>query len=102
MSVSYANAKGDSVKLDVERLIVSIGRVANTTGLNVDAVGLQLDERGAIVVDADCKTNLPMVGPLAMWCAARCWRTRPKKRAWPWPSASPASMAMSTRTPFHG
>ncbi len=61
VSVSYANAKGDSVKLDVERLIVSIGRVANTTGLNVDAVGLQLDERGAIVVDADCKTNLPNV-----------------------------------------
>ena len=61
VAVSYANAKGEPVKLDVERLIVSIGRVPNTVGLNCEAVGLQLDERGAIVVDGDCKTNLPNV-----------------------------------------
>ena len=61
VAVSYANAKGEAVKLDVERLIVSIGRVPNTNGLNVEAVGLKLDERGAIVVDGDCKTNLPNV-----------------------------------------
>jgi dihydrolipoamide dehydrogenase len=35
--------------------------VPNTIGLNGDAVGLKLDERGAIVVDAECKTNLPGV-----------------------------------------
>ncbi len=61
VSVAYANAKGEAVKLDVERLIVSIGRVANTVGLHPEAVGLALDERGAIVVDADCKTNLENV-----------------------------------------
>ncbi|MBS0468462.1 MAG: dihydrolipoyl dehydrogenase [Proteobacteria bacterium] len=61
VSVAYANAKGEEQKLDVDKLIVSIGRVPNTIGLNVEAVGLQLDERGAIVVDGDCKTNLPGV-----------------------------------------
>ncbi|MFP8777822.1 dihydrolipoyl dehydrogenase [Hydrogenophaga sp. RWCD_12] len=61
VSVAYANAKGEAVTLDVDKLIVSIGRVPNTIGLNADAVGLQLDERGAIVVDADCRTNLPGV-----------------------------------------
>jgi dihydrolipoamide dehydrogenase len=61
VSVEYTNAKGEAQKLDVDKLIVSIGRVPNTIGLNVEAVGLQLDERGAIVVDADCKTNLPSV-----------------------------------------
>ena len=61
VAVSYTNAKGEAVKLDVEKLIVSIGRVPNTDGLNADAVGLKLDERGAIVVDGDCKTNLPSV-----------------------------------------
>ncbi len=61
VSVAYANAKGEAVKLEVEKLIVSIGRVPNTDGLNADAVGLKLDERGAIVVDGDCKTNLPNV-----------------------------------------
>ncbi|MEY8876605.1 MAG: dihydrolipoyl dehydrogenase [Leptothrix sp. (in: b-proteobacteria)] len=59
--VSYTNAKGEEQTLAVDKLIVSIGRVANTIGLNPEAVGLALDERGAIVVDAECKTNLPGV-----------------------------------------
>jgi dihydrolipoamide dehydrogenase len=61
VSVAYTNAKGEAQSLGADKLIVSIGRVPNTTGLNAEAVGLQLDERGAIVVDADCKTNLPGV-----------------------------------------
>ena len=59
VSVAYTNAKGEAQSLEADKLIVSIGRVPNTTGLNVEAVGLQLDERGAIVVDADCKTSVP-------------------------------------------
>ncbi|MFW5329455.1 dihydrolipoyl dehydrogenase [Hydrogenophaga sp. ZJX-1] len=61
VSVAYTNAKGEAQELAVDKLIVSIGRVANTIGLNPEAVGLQLDERGAIMVDADCRTNLPGV-----------------------------------------
>ncbi|WP_350294447.1 dihydrolipoyl dehydrogenase [Limnohabitans sp. Rim8] len=58
VTVNYTNAKGEAVVLDADKLIISIGRVANTIGLNPEAIGLQLDERGAIVVDGDCKTNL--------------------------------------------
>jgi dihydrolipoamide dehydrogenase len=61
VSVAYANAKGEAQTLDVDKLIVSIGRVPNTIGLNAEAVGLQLDERGAIVVDGECRTSLPGV-----------------------------------------
>ncbi len=61
LSVAYTTAKGEAKTLDVDKLIVSIGRVPNTIGLNGEAVGLKLDERGAIVVDDDCKTNLPNV-----------------------------------------
>jgi dihydrolipoamide dehydrogenase len=61
VSVAYTNAKGEAQTLEVDKLIVSIGRVPNTTGLNGEAVGLLLDERGAIMVDGDCKTNLPGV-----------------------------------------
>ena len=61
VSVAYTTAKGEAQTLDVDKLIVSIGRVPNTTGLNAEAVGLKLDERGAIVVDDNCRTNLPGV-----------------------------------------
>jgi dihydrolipoamide dehydrogenase len=61
VSIAYTNAKGEAQTLDVDKLIISIGRTANTTGLNVEAVGLKLDERGMVVVDDECKTNLPNV-----------------------------------------
>ena len=61
VSVAYTNAKGEALSLIVDKLIVSIGRVANTIGLAPENVGLKLDERGAIVVDGDCKTNLTNV-----------------------------------------
>ena len=58
VKVAYTNAKGEAQSLDVDKLIVSIGRVPNTIGLNAEGVGLRLDERGAILVDEDCRTNL--------------------------------------------
>ena len=61
VSVAYTNAKGEAHTLQVDKLIISIGRVANTVGLGAETVGLKLDERGAIVVDGDCKTSLPNV-----------------------------------------
>jgi dihydrolipoamide dehydrogenase len=61
VAISYTDAKGAEQVLAVDKLIVSIGRVPNTIGLNAEAVGLKLDERGAIVVDGECKTNLPGV-----------------------------------------
>ncbi len=60
-SVAYTDAAGKAQVLAVEKLIVSIGREPNTIGLNAGAVGLKLDERGFIEVDADCKTNLANV-----------------------------------------
>jgi dihydrolipoamide dehydrogenase len=56
--VAYTDAKGQPRTLAVDRLIVSIGRVPHTAGLNAQAVGLALDERGAVVVDDECRTNL--------------------------------------------
>jgi dihydrolipoamide dehydrogenase len=61
VAVAWTNAKGEPQVLKVDKLIVSIGRVPNTEGLNVQAVGLKLDERGAVIVDDECRTNLPQV-----------------------------------------
>jgi len=61
VSVEYAAADKSAKTLECDRLIVSIGRVPNTQGLNAAAVGLKLDERGFVAVDGDCRTNLPNV-----------------------------------------
>jgi dihydrolipoamide dehydrogenase len=61
VSIAYTDKAGAAQKLDADRLIVSVGRVPNTEGLNAEAVGLKLDERGRIDVDAHCRTNLPGV-----------------------------------------
>ncbi len=61
VSIAYADAAGAEQKLVVDKLIVSIGRVPHTEGLGVETVGLKLDDRGFVVVDEDCKTNLPNV-----------------------------------------
>jgi dihydrolipoamide dehydrogenase len=61
VTVPWTDASGTEQKLVVDRLIVSIGRVPNTTGLGADTVGLKLDERGFVAVDDDCRTNLPNV-----------------------------------------
>ena len=61
VTVKYTDSKGDDHSLVVDKLIVSIGRVPATAGLNAEAVGLKLDERGFVVVDDECRTNLPNV-----------------------------------------
>ncbi|MFZ4535517.1 dihydrolipoyl dehydrogenase [Propionivibrio sp.] len=58
VSIAYADKDGKAQKLDADRLIVSVGRIPNTDGLNPEAVGLTLDDRGRVVVDAHCRTNL--------------------------------------------
>jgi len=61
VTVAYADKDGKEQKIDADRLIVSVGRIPNTDGLNAEAVGLQLTERGQINVDGHCRTNLPGV-----------------------------------------
>jgi dihydrolipoamide dehydrogenase len=61
VTVNYADAAGAAQSALFDKLIVSIGRVPNTNGLNAAAVGLALDERGFIAVDDHCHTNLPNV-----------------------------------------
>lgn len=61
VTVNYVDDKGAAQKAVFDKLIISIGRVPNTIGLNGEAVSLKLDERGFIAVDGDCKSNLPNV-----------------------------------------
>lgn len=61
VAIAYTDKDGKAASLDAERLIVSVGRIPNTDGLNAAAVGLKLNERGQIDVDGHCRTNLPGV-----------------------------------------
>jgi len=61
VTVEYADADGKAQRTVFDRLVVSIGRIPNTSGLNAEGVGLKLDERGFIAVDEDCRTNLSNV-----------------------------------------
>ncbi|CAN7470827.1 glutathione-disulfide reductase [Rhizobium sp. LjRoot30] len=47
--------------LQVETVMLALGRDPNTKGLGLENAGVQIDERGAIVVDAYSRTNVPSV-----------------------------------------
>jgi dihydrolipoamide dehydrogenase len=61
VKVRYLDSSKAAQTLECDKLVVSIGRLPNTEGLNGQAVGLRLDERGFIEVDADCRTAVPGV-----------------------------------------
>ena len=58
VAVEWNDAAGKPQSATFDRLIVSIGRLPHTAGLGADKVGLALDERGFVGVDAECRTNL--------------------------------------------
>jgi dihydrolipoamide dehydrogenase len=60
VTVAY-ESEGKTATLEVDRLIVSIGRVPNTEGLGAESVGLKIDARGFIEVDDHCRSNLANV-----------------------------------------
>jgi dihydrolipoamide dehydrogenase len=61
VTVAWTDAQGAAQKLEVDRLVVAIGRVPNTEGLGLDAINLATDERGFVPVDEQCRTAQPNV-----------------------------------------
>lgn len=60
VSITYKDEDGEQ-KITVDRLLVATGRQPNSSNLNADAVGLNVDEKGFIEVDQLCRTNLKNV-----------------------------------------
>ncbi len=58
VAVEYATPENGAAKLEVDKLIIAVGRVPNTAGLGAENIGLKVDERGYIEVDDHCRTNL--------------------------------------------
>jgi len=56
--VQYKDAgANERHELEVDKLIVCVGRRAYADGLNLDAAGIKTDERGRIEVDRLCRTS---------------------------------------------
>jgi glutathione reductase (NADPH) len=47
--------------IEVDCVMFATGRVPNTENLGLDAAGVELNERGAIKVDEDSRTNVPSI-----------------------------------------
>jgi dihydrolipoyl dehydrogenase len=48
---------GDGGKVDVERVVVSVGRRALSDSLGLEGTGVEVDDRGFVVVDDRCRTT---------------------------------------------
>jgi dihydrolipoamide dehydrogenase len=58
VTVSYSDDKGASQSLQVDKVVVAIGRRPFTKDLLADGTGVQLDERGFVKVDHECRTGV--------------------------------------------
>ncbi len=57
VKVDYEDKSG-SQSIEVDKLIVAVGRRPFTDGLLAEDSGIQLDERGFIIVDDECRTRV--------------------------------------------
>ena len=80
VKLKYTDAKGEQT-VEVDKVVVAIGRRPYTKDLLAEGTGVQLDERGFVKVDHECRTGAATSGRSATACAARCSRTRARRRA---------------------
>ncbi len=59
--IVYAEVGGALREFPVEQVLVATGRVPNTAGMGLEAAGVELDCRGAVVVDEHLRTTNPRV-----------------------------------------
>jgi dihydrolipoamide dehydrogenase len=60
VTITYEDTEGKQ-QIVVDKLIVAVGRKPNTQGLDADQVGIEIDDRGFILINEHCQTKLPNV-----------------------------------------
>jgi len=62
VGINVEAAKGGKAeKLDADVVLVAIGRRPYTTGLGLENLGIETDERGRIVIDQEYRTKIPHI-----------------------------------------
>lgn len=61
VAVKAENAKGETIEIKGDYVLVSIGRKPYTEGLNAEAAGVKLTARGQVEVDDHLQTNVPNI-----------------------------------------
>ncbi len=59
--VVHAEVEGALREFPVEQVLVATGRTPNTSGMGLETAGVELDRRGAIVVDEHLRTTNPRI-----------------------------------------
>ena len=59
--VKADNKKGEEITFKGDYCLVAVGRHAYTEGLNLEAAGVKMEERGRIAVNAHLQTNIPNI-----------------------------------------
>lgn len=59
--VKADNKKGEEVIFEGDYCLVSVGRRPYTDGLNAEAAGVKLDDKGRVIVDGHLKTNVDSI-----------------------------------------
>jgi dihydrolipoamide dehydrogenase len=58
VKLTVESAKGESEEISCDKVLVAVGRRANTTGSGLEAVGVALDDQGRVDVDEHLRTNI--------------------------------------------
>lgn len=61
VTVTFKDKKGELQTMDVDYVLSAVGRVPNSENLGLDKAGVNVDDRGFIVVDEQLRTNVPGV-----------------------------------------
>ncbi len=89
---------GDREEIAADVVLLSIGRKPNTAGLNIDATGLKLDERGRVPINPDFSTAVPGIWAIGDVVPGPMLAHKAEDEGIAAPKTSPGSTAWSTTT----
>ncbi len=61
VQVQAENAKGETITLDGDYALISVGRRPYTDGLNAEKAGVKINERGQVETNEHLQTNVPNI-----------------------------------------